>query len=89
MFDLMNVLYHFSSREEFCCSILRTIARVRTIFIFDKKKRRQKTNSIFGKLRTKLYGYQVFKTAKSIGKELWCGGFSIVNKNTILKDYVN
>lgn len=39
-------------------------------------------------IKTRLYGWQVYKTAKHIGKNFYCGGYSFVNKNTELGEHV-
>ena len=39
-------------------------------------------------MRNKLYGYQVIKNAKCIGKNFACLGFSRVTNNTIIKNNV-
>lgn len=44
--------------------------------------------SLRGKFRLFCYSLQIRFTAKAIGKNLYCGKFSTVNKNTIIKDNV-
>ena len=83
-----NFLYRLCNREDFCSYILNKLAKIGTCYIFNKQERRKKRNILYDKLRTQLYGYQVFKTAKEIGEGFWCGGFSTVNKNTVLKNNV-
>ncbi|MBR1680630.1 acyltransferase [bacterium] len=61
------------------------IAKFATFYIFNKKLRRKYRNII----KTYLYGYNVIHKAKSIGKNLYVGGFSSVNKNTIMGNFVN
>ena len=68
--------------------IIKIIAKILTIFIYPKQKRQIRRYYLERKLQTKFFGGQVLKTAKSIGKDFWCGGFSCVNKHTILKDSV-
>ena len=41
------------------------------------------------KIRTFIYGYKIKKRAKSVGKGLYVGGYSTVNKNTILGEHVH
>lgn len=60
-----------------------------TLTKFDKQKKKNKKTKLFVKYRTQTLGFDVIKNAKSIGKGFWCGGFSSVTKNTVLKDYVN
>lgn len=68
--------------------ILTEIAKLLTFYIPDKASRRIKRYMIRRNLWTKYYGQQIFKTAKSIGKDFYCGGKYCVNANTVLKDYV-
>lgn len=70
-------------------SFIDLIAKIRTIFIFNKQKRKAEYTKVFNEIETKLFGYQVFKNAKSIGKGFYCGGWSYVTHETVLKDYVN
>ena len=70
-------------------AIIKLLARIRTSYIVKKQKRRQKFNKVYSNIRTNLFGYCVLKNAKSIGENFYCGGWSSVNKNTILKDHVN
>ena len=59
------------------------------MFIFDKEKHKTQRFIWFHTYATKLFGYQIIKTAKEIGPYFWCYGFSTVNKNTVLKEHVN
>ena len=62
---------------------------MRTLFIFDKTKHQIERDKWFHIYATKLFGYSIFQTAKSVGNNFWCYGFSTVNKNTVLKEHVN
>lgn len=53
-----------------------------------KEKIQQKRFLIKKKLYTFYYGNQILRTAKSIGKQFYCGGPSRVNHLTVIKDYV-
>ncbi len=60
------------------------LARLLTFWIPQKSFRKFIRQSIL----TRLYGRQVFKTAKVIGKHFYCGGYSFVNRNTELGERV-
>ncbi len=60
------------------------IARLLTLFIFDKKKRKEAKK----KIKTRIYGRQIFNTASKIGENLYVGGYSTVNENTVLGNNV-
>lgn len=75
---------------------IKTIAKLKTWFILDKQKRRAKRNEIIQNYNNKQRSLKkaewenlVRKTAKSVGEGLYCGGYCIVNKNTILADHVS
>ena len=61
------------------------IVKILTFFIFDKKARKNAKKYI----KTRIYGYQVFKNTKNIGKNLFVGGFSRTTKNTFLSNNVS
>ena len=65
--------------------IINLIAKLLTCLIINKKIR--KLYRI--KLLSKWYGRQIYKNAKSIGKNLSVRAYSCVNKDTILGDNVN
>lgn len=65
--------------------IVELIAKAVTMIIFPKALRKKWRNCI----KTYIYGYQIFTTAKTIGKDLYIGNFSKVNKNTELGNNVN
>ena len=67
---------------------VKTLINLSTFYILDKNKRKKKRNYYRLKYSTALYGQQVLTTAKSIGKNFYCGGFSSVNCNTVLKNNV-
>ena len=69
--------------------ILDIIAKILTLFIVSKVRRRTKRFLLKQKLYTLYYGHQVLKNAKSVGTYFYCGGKSCVNKHTILKDHVS
>lgn len=69
--------------------LINNIAKISTLFIFDKVKRRKERAFIERKLRRKYFGANVLKNAKSIGVGFRCNGFSTCSKNTVLGDYVN
>lgn len=85
---MFKLLYLILNKDEISKYLLNKIARLCTFYILDKNKRKQKRKSLYHKLGTQLYGHQVIHTAKSIGESFWCGGFSQVTPNTILKDHV-
>ena len=60
------------------------ITKLSTFWILDKDLRRKRRKDI----KTRIYGKGVFENAKSIGKNLWVGGYSFVNENTIIGDGV-
>ena len=70
-------------------TIIKLVAKVRVIFIFNKQKRKQLFVKKYKNIKTNIFGYKVLANAKSIGKDFYCGGWSTVSKNTILKDHVN
>jgi len=78
-----------TSCSEFGLWGVNKIAKILTFGILNKKKRKERRSELFVKYKTCLFGYDVINNAKSIGKGFWCGGFSSVTKNTVLKDYVN
>lgn len=86
---ILKFLYLFFNPEISCENMLRNLAGFLTFYITDKNKRNKKKARYFSKFKTRLYGYQVKNTAKSIGKNFYCGGFSEVNKNTVLADNVS
>ena len=86
---LFCFLYSLTDKRTLSISIIKLLANIRTLCIFDKLKRQNERNVWFSKYRTKLYGYQVLKTAKYIGEGFWCNGYSSVNENTILKEHVH
>ena len=65
------------------------IAKFLTILIFQKDLRKKCRKAITTYLCQSLYGKRVYRTAKIVGKNLSVNGYSIVNKNTELGDYVN
>lgn len=65
--------------------LVNTIASFLTFFIINRKTRKQLRKNI----KTKIYGYYVYKNAKLIGKNLSVGDFSYTNKNTYLSDNVS
>ena len=85
---IYGILYRLTNKEFMLLAILKSIVQIRTLFVFNSNLKAKKKSYLFNKMRTKLYGYQVLKNAKSIGKDFWCGGFSEVNKNTTLKEHV-
>lgn len=64
------------------------ISNLLTCFILNKTIRRRKRFLLKCKLQTLRYGHSVFKTAKFIGDDFWCGGYSKVTQNTIIKNDV-
>lgn len=61
------------------------LAKFLTCLIFNKKLRKIYRD----KIKTFYYGKNVYKNAVEIGKNLYVGGFSSVNKNTYLADNVS
>ena len=69
--------------------LIRLYAKLKTMLIFDREERRYKRNQIINSMNTKyIFGRNVIRTAKSIGDDFYCGGYSKVNKNTILSNKV-
>ena len=68
--------------------IFKKIAKIMTLLNFNKQKRQYRRFMLTRTLKSKYYGEQIFRTAKSIGIDFYCGGKSKVNKNTVIKDYV-
>jgi acetyltransferase-like isoleucine patch superfamily enzyme len=64
--------------------ILEIIIKFLSCFIINKNIRKKFKQKLF----TFLYGYNVYTKAKYIGKELYIGGYSRVNRNTYLGDKV-
>lgn len=69
--------------------IIKLIAKFLTLFIYPKAKRKSCRFKLELKLKTRYYGAQIFKNAKSIGNDFTCCGYSCVNKHTIIKDHVH
>lgn len=65
------------------------MAKYATLFVFPKSKRQEKRKQLEVKFRQEYYGEKVRKIAKSVGKNLKCNYETIVNSNTIIKDYCN
>lgn len=86
---LFSFLYRVINSEKLAGVVLDLMAKLLTCTILDKKIRHENYYKTRTFIMTRLFGYQVFKTAKSIGSNFWCGGFSSVTKNTIIKDNVN
>lgn len=64
--------------------MIKFLAKVLTFWIPVSAWRKKLRSNI----TTLLYGRRVLRTAKSIGKNFCCGGFSSVNKNTVLDEHV-
>ena len=60
------------------------IAKLLTIFIPIKNTRRY----LRDKIKTLIYGYDVIKRAKYIGKNFRCGGYCTGGKGLVIKDNV-
>jgi len=86
IFRYLNLLVHRQDAGNF---ILKKIGKLGSFYILDKEKKKARFNEIVNNCRTPLFGYYVLKNAKSIGEGFWCGGWSTVNKNTILKEHVS
>ena len=67
--------------------MINKLAKWLTLFIYPKKERQLKRSEWIRILRNRIYGQQVLKRAKSIGKEFMCNNFSRVTKNTVIKDF--
>lgn len=68
--------------------IAKILSKLNSFYILNKEERKSKRKNLEQQYRTKFFGYNVIKNAKEIGEGFWCGGFSSVTKNTILKDHV-
>lgn len=86
---LFKFISTYATQEKQVTTILNFLARISTLHILDEKKRRSAILKKRSFIQTRIYGYQCFKTAKVIGEKFWCGGFSYVTPNTIIKDNVN
>ncbi len=69
-------------------STIKFIAKIKTAYIISKNKRRVKFYQKYSETMTNLFGYNVLKNAKSVGPGFYCGGWSYVSKNTIIKNNV-
>ena len=65
--------------------MIKFIADILTFYIPNRRLRKKAQ----AKLRTLMFGYKVWTKAKSVGKGLFVGGYSVVTSNTILGDYVH
>ena len=65
--------------------IVEFFAKICTCIIFNKKLRHHYRDFI----KSRIYGWKIFKTAKFIGKNLYVGDFSTVNCNTEIGNFVN
>ena len=86
IFKYLNLLVH---RQDVGFYIFKKIAKLKSWYILDRQKRKQKYLDTFNKYRTTLFGYKVLEQAKEIGEGFWCGGWSSVSSNTILKEHVS
>jgi len=69
--------------------LIKIYAKLRTMFIRNREKRKLLRGKIIQNLNTKyVYGKQVIKTAKSYDEDLVIMGYSKVNKNTVLGKHV-
>jgi len=84
----IKIVFNLLSLRDSSLLTVKFLAKLKSFLILDKDKRYQVREAAFNYYKTKLYGYQVLKTAKEIGEGFWCNGFSYVNENTVLKDYV-
>ena len=81
---LMKLGLPFPSRtDRFLNAIIEIIS-----FFYRGTNRKRKKFLLKKRIYTYFYGGQILKTAKSIGKNFYCGSPSCVNSNTIIKDYV-
>lgn len=75
---------HPNRKDRFLNKLASIICKVK----YPSHQRNMRMFLIKKKLYTYYYGGQILKTAKSIGKEFYCGSPSCVNRNTVIKDYV-
>ena len=85
---LVKIFFNLLSLRDCSINIVKLLAKARSFWITDKKQRQAVREESFQYYKTILYGYQVLKTAKSVGEGFWCNGFSYVNENTVLKEHV-
>ena len=85
---VFGFFYYLFKPENFLRILIKYTAKFCTFWIFNKDKKNKKYISIYHHITTGIFGYQVLNTAKSIGKNFWCGGFSEVTRNTRLKNNV-
>lgn len=77
--------HHYPSRTDKMLILLtKCVAHIK----YDKKNRQAGKAILRKKFFTYYYGSQILRTAKSIGKNFYCGGPSCVSKKTTIKDYV-
>lgn len=81
MYKVLNSIFNPNMNGLYFLGI---IVKIATLFILNKEKRIKR----YTEIKTKLFGYQVYKKAKEIGEGFYCGGWSNVTKNTILKEHV-
>ena len=84
-----GLLYLLFAPDEMIKCILTFLINIGTFYILDKSERRKRKTAIRNLLGTKIYGHQVLRKAKYVGENFWCGGFSTVTQNTVLKNNVS
>lgn len=86
---LFKFISTYATQEKQITPILNLLAKISTLHILNKKDRKIEIIQKKFYIQTRIYGYQCFKVASAIGENFWCGGFSYVTPNTIIKDNVN
>lgn len=86
---LFKFISTYATQEKQITTILNFLTKISALRILDKKTRKLEITRLRSRIQTLIYGYQCFKVASAIGENFWCGGFSYVTPNTIIKDNVN
>ena len=70
-------------------TLISLYAFLTTFFIFNKKIRKRKKFEIKSKLKSRfIYGRNIYRNAKKVGKNIYIGGECFVSSNTIIGDNV-
>lgn len=82
---LLKLGFRHPSRTDRALNFLiKILARLK----YGNRNRRSGKHILRKSVYTYYYGSQILKTAKSIGKNFYCGSPSFVNRHTVIKDYV-
>ena len=82
---LLRLGYQHPSRiDRTLNKLIKLLARIK----YNKHNRKSGKHLLRKRIYTLYYGSQILRTAKSIGKNFYCGSPSFVNRKTVIKDYV-